>query len=565
QALPLTGPPYVLATDAYKAYARGDYAQAIAKATEALRQRPDATQLKTLISKSRLAQAAPRRRLAGRAATVPPVAAATVPVETVKAAALPVVTPVPPAPVPPQPARDPAYEIATAAYSAFDAKDYAQAAAGAREAVRLSPANRGYRLLLMNALLQTGGYVEADETATVALAAAPADAALLAQRGAIRKRLGQDGRARADFDAALRAGGVPVMTEVGLLADLGRKAEARARFDTALDSGALAQSPQVEVAYLAARVGEDDRALAAFQRADAAGKLPNTAYLDAAFTATRGGEDAQAVGYFKRGIDDAGALKLKMEPQLLFQTRRAVAEVSRAGGVIASLTYRGAVAGLGLAPGAGADSLQGGVEAYWRPWGYRNGRYAEVFARAFQTLSSQGGASGPDTRQAAVGIRYRPLADANVVASFSRVISPAGGRNDWLAQLAYSGGAGTDLRVDAPAWWTTRISAEAGRYLSAGQTYALAEAQAGRSMRAGADGDGGWVLFPHVSLAADYDSTALESSAVGIGPGVTARYWFRADAYNAPRSYLDLTLQYRVRISGAQRARGVFVNSTVSY
>jgi len=257
-----------------------------------------------------------------------------------------------------------------------------------------------------------------------------------------------------------------------------------------------------------------------------------------------------------------------MSSELLFNTRRAVAEVSREWGLIASLSYRSAVAGLGVNPNAGADSLQGGVEAYWRPWGYQNGQYAEVFARAFQTLYNQGGAAGGKTLQAAVGMRYKPVADQNLVLSFSRVISPSGGRNDWLAQLGYSAGRGTDLRVDVPSWWTSRVSAEAGRYLSAGQTYALGEVQAGKSFRAGDGGmgaDGRWVLFPHVSLAADYDSAAIKKGAAGGGPGLTARYWFNEDRYNAPRSYVDLSIQYRVKLVGAQRGRGLFVTSTLSY
>ena len=47
--LPLTGPAYVTANEAYSAYERKDYDLAIAKAREALRQRADITRLNTLI------------------------------------------------------------------------------------------------------------------------------------------------------------------------------------------------------------------------------------------------------------------------------------------------------------------------------------------------------------------------------------------------------------------------------------------------------------------------------------------------------------------------------------
>lgn len=482
---------------------------------------------------------------------------------------------------------EPGFAAAASAYKAFDEGRFPAAAEGARRAVQLSPANRDYQLLLVSALTRDGQYPEADTVATALLAADGRDAAVLAQRGAIRQQLGQKELARADFEAALarsfeasgagasagtlRTGQLPATTEISLLADVGRQAEARQRFDAALATGAqgdFAGVADADVAYLAAKIGNDPQALAAFNRADAAGKLANTAYQDAAYSALRSRNDAQAVAYFKRTIDDVGALKLRMEPQLLFDTRRAVADVTREGGVIASLSYRGAVSGLGVTPGASTDSLQAGVEGYWRPWGYQNGQYVELFARAFQTLYSKGGAKGGDTLQAAVGARFKPFTEQNLVGSFSRVFSPKGGRNDWLAQLGYSLDTGTDLRVDVPSWWTTRISAELGRYLKAEQNYALAEFQAGRSYRVGdsdTGADGRWVIFPHLSLAADYDGTAAEKTAVGIGPGVTARYWFREDVYNAPRSYIDWSLQYRARIGGAERGKGLFVNTTLSY
>ncbi|MES2944878.1 MAG: hypothetical protein V4772_18580 [Pseudomonadota bacterium] len=654
--LPLTGPAFEIADAAYKAYARGDYRAAAENAREALRLRPDVASLKTLLDKAEAAsQARPQtQRNAGSTGRAAKPVAELSPPQPLTAPALI------------DPAARQAFDAADAAYKAYNLREFPLAAERAADAVRLAPANRDYRLLLVNSLLasdrlseadaainealvqpvtdeaadtrfgrqllvrqaeikdslrdrsaqalataayksfENGDFARAAEGAGKAVELAPAsrdyrqlqvsslyaaglyqqagqaadatmatlpdlakDPVFIVQRGFIRQRLGQDDLARQDFEAALGSGKLPVATEIGLLADLGHQQQARQRFDTANTSGELARLPPGEVAYLAVRVGEDAQALTYFRRADASGKLANTAYEDAAFAALRSRHDDQAIAYFKRTIDDAAALKLNMSPQLLFNTRRAVAEVSREWGLIASLSYRGAVSGLGINPNAGGDSLQGGVEAYWRPWGYQNGQYAEVFARAFQTLYSEGGgASGGDTLQAAVGMRYKPLAGQNLVLSFSRVISRSGGRNDWLAQLGYSAGRGTDLRVDVPSWWTTRVSAEAGRYLSAGQTYALGEVQAGKSFRLGDSGqaaDGRWVLFPHLSLAADYDSAAAEKSAAGIGPGLTARYWFNEDFYNAPRSYVDFSVQYRARLAGARRAKGLFVTTTLSY
>lgn len=633
-ALPLTGPAWVLADEGYKALARGDYALAREKASEALRLRPDAVQVQALIRKIDAAQR-------------PAAVRAQAPARRAQARRAPALADGPP--VPTSPPADPAFQAAADGYKAYERANYPAAVVSAREAVRLAPVNRDYRLLLVNALVADGRLAEADQALTAAIAEAgddgrlaaqqpplrrrmqdvqalafataayadferadfaaaasnarqalqraPAnrdyqallvsslyrsgqypeaeqqagmaiarapDASLYMQRGLIRQRMGQESAAREDFEAALHMDKLTAATEIELLLELGRKPEARQRFAQARTDGSLNTLSGPDMAYLAVRVGDDEQALEAFNRADASGSLPNAAWRDAAFAAVRTGQDAQAIGYFKRAIDDANAGKLALTPQQLFETRRAVAEVSREFGAIASLSYRGGVSGSGLTPGAATDSLQAGAEVYWRPWGFRNGRYTEVFARGFQTLYSKGGgATGSQTLQTAVGIRHKPFTDVNLVGSISRVFAPSGGKDDWLAQLGYSGGTGGDLRVDVPSWWTSRISAEAGRYLSAGQSYALAQADFGRSIRVGESGK--WVVFPHLSVAADYNSAALPRSSAGIGPGIGARYWFREDVYNAPRSYLDVSLQYRWRVVGAPRAGGVFLVTTLSY
>ncbi|RYF40359.1 MAG: hypothetical protein EOO25_12790, partial [Comamonadaceae bacterium] len=420
----------------------------------------------------------------------------------------------------------PGFAAATQAYRALEMRDYPLALAGAAQAAAAAPDNRDYQLLLMEAAQAAGNPAQALAAATAALALDPADAGLLARRGRIHEQLGDAPRAREDFQAAL----------------------AQARAD-----GSVSRLAQVDRAYLAVSLGDDRAAQEAFAQADAQGRLPVTALQDSAYASMRAGSDAQAVGYFKRAIDAAQepSPALKLEPQLLFATRRAVADVSRTWGVLASLAYRnggGVVPGFGVAPGsAGTKTLQAGAEVYWRPFGYRNGRYIEVFGRGFNTLYSQaGGATGSDSLQTALGIRWKPLGDHNAVLSVSRVFSRGGTPDDWLAQAAYSLDHGTDLRVDVPSWWTTRVSAEAGHYLGQSQTYGLASVQAGRSLRV-ERGDGKVVLFPHAVAAAEYNSSYAESLAVGAGPGVSLRYWFREDRYTAPQSYVDFTLQYRAR------------------
>ena len=470
--------------------------------------------------------------------------------------------------LPGQAGRDPAFDVASQAYRALEARDYPQAADKAAQAVAISPGNLDYQLLLLDAQLGAGRLADAQQAATAALALEPGNAALLAQRGSIRKRLGDEAGAAEDFNAALATGGLSPAAEVGALADLGRKSEARTRFAQFQADGQLRTASDLDLAYLASRVGDDESARALFANADAAGKLPDSALQDSAYASLRAGRDAEAVTYFKRTIDAADSLKLRLEPQMLFNTRRAVADITREGGVIASFAYRGGgtvLAGFGTTrEPIGSKTGQVGVEAYWRPFGFRNGRYVELFARGFETLYSQaGGPTGGASLQTALGIRWKPFSSQNAVVSLSRVFTKSA-PDDWLAQAAYSLDVGTDLRVDVDNWWTTRVAAEAGHYFENRQNYALGSVMFGKTYRL--PGDGKTVAFPHAVAAAEYNSLLPEDKlSVGAGPGVSVRRWFREDKYAAPRSYVDFSLQYRFRVTGDERAKGLFFTSLVSY
>ncbi|MPN60932.1 hypothetical protein SDC9_208665 [bioreactor metagenome] len=81
-------------------------------------------------------------------------------------------------------------------------------------------------------------------------------------------------------------------------------------------------------------------------------------------------------------------------------------------------------------------------------------------------------------------------------------------------------------------------------------------------------GDSRLVLFPHAVLGADYNSERTASgkqSSVGAGVGVSMRFWFREDRDHAPRSYLDLSLQYRARLAGDDRGKGVFLRAALVF
>jgi hypothetical protein len=105
---------------------------------------------------------------------------------------------------------------------------------------------------------------------------------------------------------------------------------------------------------------------------------------------------------------------------------------------------------------------------------------------------------------------------------------------------------------------------EVGHYIEHPSTYATANFRLGRTFRVDAI-DSRLTVFPHLVLGADYDSAIDHSTPVGVGAGVAARFWFRGGQYDAPRSFVDVSLQYRVRVAGDARARGVFFGAVFSY
>nr|WP_272213314.1 hypothetical protein [Marinicella sp. W31]MDC2879261.1 hypothetical protein [Marinicella sp. W31] len=211
-------------------------------------------------------------------------------------------------------------------------------------------------------------------------------------------------------------------------------------------------------------------------------------------------------------------------------------------------------------PSSAGRTAQLGAEFYWRPpvIGYRDGRTVDLFIRQFTTLSdSLDGAVGTSTTQGAIGLRLKPFTNANFTLEAARYFKIGRySRDDYLLRGAISGGINTDLMVASKQWWAAQYYAEAGRYLQSNENFASANASFGRSF---SFGDGGrFIITPFIGVSADYGDTYAEAFALGAGPGLNLRYWFRETKYQAPMSYIDLYLQYRTRLYGDDRAEGWF-------
>ncbi|WP_027911697.1 MULTISPECIES: bacteriophage N4 adsorption protein A [Pseudomonas] len=641
--LPLSGPAYTAANEAYSAYERKDYDLAITKAREALRQRADVTRLNTLIElaeRDKKLRDQPQPLAASRPASAAP-----------------------------------GFVAASQGFKAYDREQFGLAAQSARKAVTQAPRRREYRLLLIDALQRQQHLEEADLATTDALGVFANDNTLLMRRKAIRRQLAvplatqgyralEQGNTVLAVDQARKAvawapeiaANQQLLISALLAAKADVSAEQAASAALALDdhqaapwilrsfarnrqgktqaaqddlhqaqslaglsageardirfaqaqssppvllcqestygltcsispgnTGGQAPVSDLQLAYNWVRAGDDESAHAAFRKADATARLAPAPAQDAAYNAMRVHEDDEAVAYFKRVIDGQKNAETPLSPQQLFDTRRTVGDVSRRLGLTSTTSYRGSSSsGLSAAPGTSSsgsesnDLLQNSTELSWRPLGYRNGRFVELYGRITDTLWSKNSESdtGADALQGALGVRVKPFSSVNIMAALERTF-PLGSSNvdgDWLVRLGYGSSIGTDLRVDVPSWWTSQLYAEVGHYINDSRDYFNSEWQVGRSYAIGGTGSR-WVTFPHVVAAIDYDSKMKSEAgggfssgdAGGIGIGNNVRYWFREDAYNAPRSYVDLSLQYRARVFGEDRAKGVFARLTYSY
>jgi tetratricopeptide (TPR) repeat protein len=359
----------------------------------------------------------------------------------------------------------------------------------------------------------------------------------------------------------------------------GRASEANEVFASLHDA-----TPDVDLAYLASMSGASALATQTFKKIDDADKLPAGALQDAGFAAVNADQRPAAVTYFKRSIDAVGDGQLEMSPQSLYETRRAVSELERQWGAYVSLSYRGSnnmQAGQNQSALVG-DNLQIGTEAYWRPPSLdRDGSYVDLYARLTDTAYSAPTTSsntltgdtfvgksptGVPSLLSAFGVRWKPLASQNIIIAFERqqAIGSAA-QSDWLPRLGYSYGLGTDLRADVPSWNTHQVYAETGYYLRAQTYYFTSELQSGRSFRLPETWLGNTVVWPHAVLGADYNNAYSMPWAVGAGVGVNLRHWFREDRYHAPRSYFDLSVQYRLKVAGDERAKGWFIRSVFNY
>ncbi|MBY4869067.1 bacteriophage N4 adsorption protein A [Burkholderia sp. Bp9017] len=520
-----------------------------------------------------------------------------------------------------------AYRLADGAYKAINAGDLPRAEDYASRALRIQPGSEQLGLLLVDVYRREGKVDEADALVESLNTRFPKSASVLAQHGYMAQRQMRYDVACGDFSAAVATGkwsdeqqrnlrlawadsalaakrpheaGVALapladeksaaiqvrIAQMSLQAGDNESAvrvaelaagDATTDGERNMAASIVAQARQadqpapvpvddtatrkLQQAYDLLREHKDREALDAFQEGFAGGAGNAMNYADAGYAAKRIGLNEQSVQFFEHSLD-ADENEHAFDAQRKFGYRREVEQLERTWGFVLSAPYQSAAFG----PQGTISVLQPGIEAYWQPpkIGYQNGRILQFFVRGYGTAyDGTGNVTGMPTVQGSVGARYKPLADQNVVLTAERLFHIGSlSTTDWLMRLGYSSEGGTDLRVTEPSWRSWQAYVEGAYFIKAGRYIIYSELRYGHTWRLPMISDR-LTVYPHVAVAGDHDNRQPDETAIGAGPGIQLRYWFREGRYSAPASYLDVTVQYRFPLTSAVRARGLVVRATL--
>jgi len=300
--------------------------------------------------------------------------------------------------------------------------------------------------------------------------------------------------------------------------------EASDRLEKALAEKPGDQDLLIQRAYLRQRIGQPSLAVQDFEAARAAGDLPPDAVLAEGYALSAAGRKDDAELTFRKAIDDYDANRLSFTPEQLYDTRSAIADVSRQWGATVSVGYRGARPAGGALGGA-AISVPGNAvfstaEVFWRPRGWlnSNNHAFEIYGQLSNTLYDSGGRtlaqtaadpcnqtpvnidstlnsgnSGIPTTVGILGMRFTPSTDLGLTfgierqfllgsATRSGTFQPQrqdlqctlnrnnqtanyhanAGNGGWLAYATYGYYIGSELRMDKPSWFTLESYVQAG-------------------------------------------------------------------------------------------------------
>ncbi len=201
--------------------------------------------------------------------------------------------------------------------------------------------------------------------------------------------------------------------------------------------------------------------------------------------------------------------------------------------------------------GADLTRSQTGLEVSYQPEniGFRNGRKFQIYGRLLSAMEQDSLTIDPNSHQGGIGLRLKPLANHNLVLSAERLVKIGDfARNDWMIRAGYSYDHGTDYQPDTAGWWSYSLYLDAALIdPSSPDIFLTSQMTGGYSMTLAE----GLVLQPRLTALGSWQKDSFRTASLfEAGPGMNIRYYFNETKYEAYRGYLDLTVEYRIKLSG---------------
>ncbi len=266
-------------------------------------------------------------------------------------------------------------------------------------------------------------------------------------------------------------------------------------------------------------------------------------HLQLAYAYKISGRNDKAAENFKKVIDldDGGSFPIKRE----------IEQLENRFNVTAYAIHRGESSRNPQFSGPDLTQSQAGVEVSYQPEeiGFKGGRKFQIYGRLMSGMKPGRFEPDPDSAQAGIGLRLKPLPNHNLVFSAERLVKIGDfARNDWMLRAGYSRDHGTDYREDKNNWWSYSLYLDAAMIdPSDPDIYLTAQAISGYNMALSP----GFVLQPRMTGLLTWQKDSFQqASLIEAGPGINMRYYFNDTKYEAYRSHIDLTIEYRLKISG---------------
>jgi bacteriophage N4 adsorption protein A len=202
--------------------------------------------------------------------------------------------------------------------------------------------------------------------------------------------------------------------------------------------------------------------------------------------------------------------------------------------------------GAAAAGGSGVVPSQGGAEAAWRPPGIGlvDDRTLHLFGRITWSHRPDSLAIDHSSTQGSIGLRYKPLGSQQLYVGAERLLKIGSAtRGDWLLRASYGWTDGLGVADPRSTSWNySSFYADIGRFTGQRLSAAYVEARQGRTWKIGET----LLLSPHLVFDGRWQRPDNDRSSYSeAGAGVSLRSHFNGSDREAPRSSLELLLQYK--------------------